>query len=186
MRLPLLAGACAALFLIAAPATVSAQTTPPAAAETAGAPSARRLELARQLVDESGMRENYSKMVRALFSNFAAGLPHAEDAKVQATTDAMTELMERMMPRMIDLSITVYARTYTEEELTGILEFYRTPAGRALLAKSPLLMQNISAETIKLMPEMMGEFVDSLCAKSACTPEQKKAMTAAFAKPAGS
>lgn len=45
-----------------------------------------------------------------------------------------------------------YDQTYTEPELDGILAFYRSPAGQALIAKSPALM----GKTMQLMETQMG------------------------------
>ena len=35
--------------------------------------------------------------------------------------------------------VQLYAQTYTEDELNGIVAFYKTPAGAAMIAKSPQL-----------------------------------------------
>jgi hypothetical protein len=45
-----------------------------------------------------------------------------------------------------------YDQAYTEQELDGILAFYRSPAGQALIAKSPLLM----GKTMQLMETQMS------------------------------
>lgn len=55
--------------------------------------------------------------------------------------------------------VRLYDETFTAEELTGILVFYRSPAGQAYLAKLP----DLTAKTVELsqrmltnlMPEMM-------------------------------
>lgn len=47
--------------------------------------------------------------------------------------------------------IQVYTETYTDQELDGILTFYRSPAGQALVAKSPQLMNR----TVELVQEKM-------------------------------
>lgn len=38
----------------------------------------------------------------------------------------------------------LYAEAFTEEEIDGMLAFYRSPAGRAMVAKTPQLMQATS------------------------------------------
>src|SRR5271155_5763400 len=42
--------------------------------------------------------------------------------------------------------IRVYQATYTQDEVDGLIAFYKTPAGQALINKSPLLMQNLMGE----------------------------------------
>ncbi len=48
--------------------------------------------------------------------------------------------------------IQVYDETYTEDEIDGILAFYRSPAGKAFLAKTPQLM----TKTVTLMQQQMA------------------------------
>lgn len=40
---------------------------------------------------------------------------------------------EAMKPDLVDL----YVKTYTEDEVDGILAFYKSPAGKAMIAKTP-------------------------------------------------
>ncbi len=56
---------------------------------------------------------------------------------------------KRSSPR----SSQVYIDTYTDQELDGILAFYHSPAGQALIAKSPQLM----ARTMQLVQTQMNE-----------------------------
>jgi hypothetical protein len=44
-----------------------------------------------------------------------------------------------MGPQIVD----VYAKAFTEEELTGIVSFYKTPAGTAFLTKAPQVNQQL-------------------------------------------
>jgi len=41
---------------------------------------------------------------------------------------------------MKPVMVQAYTETYTDQELDGILNFYRSPAGQAMVAKSPELM----------------------------------------------
>lgn len=81
----------------------------------------------------------------------------ASAAEVQRQTVAMVQRMlnwETLKPRFIEL----YAATYTEPELDGILAFYKSPAGRAMLDRMPQLMEGamkISQDAVNaLVPEM--------------------------------
>lgn len=55
---------------------------------------------------------------------------------------------EKMKPIMVQ----VYTETYTIEELDGILNFYRSPVGQSMVAKSPQLM----SKTMSLMMQQMS------------------------------
>ncbi len=47
--------------------------------------------------------------------------------------------------------ITLYAETFTEEEMQGLIAFYKTPAGVAMLVKQPELMQRTMEMSQKMM-----------------------------------
>lgn len=49
--------------------------------------------------------------------------------------------------------VQVYTETYTDQELDGILAFYHSPAGQALITKSPQLMNR----TMQLVQTQMSE-----------------------------
>lgn len=49
------------------------------------------------------------------------------------------------------LYIRLYKETFTEEEVVGMLSFYETPAGKALLSKMPALLQNAMTECRNMM-----------------------------------
>jgi uncharacterized protein len=54
---------------------------------------------------------------------------------------------ELLEPRFIE----IYRQSFTEQEIAGMLEFYRTAAGQAVISKMPVVMQHSMA----LMQEMM-------------------------------
>jgi hypothetical protein len=53
--------------------------------------------------------------------------------------------------------VALYAETFTEEEIDGMLAFYKSPAGRAMLEKMPVLMQRSMAITQRMMQEIQPE-----------------------------
>jgi len=75
------------------------------------------------------------------------------DAMTVKIREAMREEMswERMKPRYV----TLYKETFTEDELLGLIAFYETPAGQALLAKMPILAQ----KSIALSQEQMRSLI---------------------------
>jgi uncharacterized protein len=103
----------------------------------------------------SQMMDKMSERMKALTSKQTASLNMtAEQRKVfddyqahihQIMADSVS--WEKIKPLIID----AYSETYTDEELDGILTFYRTPAGQALIAKSPQLV----AKTMDLVQKQM-------------------------------
>jgi uncharacterized protein len=87
--------------------------------------------------------------------------------------------------------INLYASTYTEEELDGILAFYRSPAGQKMLDKTPELMTKSTEITQQKMREvqpqlnqMVQDFMKQMAATtSKPAPAQTTPPTTAPAKP---
>lgn len=65
------------------------------------------------------------------------------------------ELTWEKMEQMI---IRLYKESFTEEEVLGMLSFYKTPAGQAVIRKMPLITQNTMLEfqqmISRLSPQM--------------------------------
>jgi hypothetical protein len=61
--------------------------------------------------------------------------------------------------------IKLYDDTYTEDEISGILMFYQSAPGQAMLTKSPALMTNTMALVQKRMAEIKPE-LEELIKKS--------------------
>jgi uncharacterized protein len=60
---------------------------------------------------------------------------------------------EKVKPAFVKL----YADTYTEEEIASIVEFYKSPAGKAMLEKMPVLMQRSMAVGQQLTGDLAPE-----------------------------
>jgi hypothetical protein len=78
----------------------------------------------------------------------------------QAILDRMQAKMEAALDEMLnwDALQAMYLRTYrasfTQDELDGMMAFYRTPAGIAMIKKMPLVMQNVMGEMQSVMKPM--------------------------------
>jgi uncharacterized protein len=55
------------------------------------------------------------------------------------------------------IMVRVYQATYTQDEVDGLIAFYKTPAGQALINKSPLMMQNMMGEMRALMRPLVQQ-----------------------------
>jgi hypothetical protein len=78
---------------------------------------------------------------------------------VAAISDVIS--WEKLKPAYVDL----YASAYSEEEVDGILTFYKSPVGQALLAKTPELITKSSVIVSGRMQELgprMKEVMDDL------------------------
>jgi hypothetical protein len=83
----------------------------------------------------------------------------------QTLTADQQKIMDRMRARTIALFredmkwetlepmfIDIYKRSFTQKEINGMLDFYRSESGQAVIAKMPVVMQN----TMQAMQERMA------------------------------
>ena len=50
--------------------------------------------------------------------------------------------------------LRTYRASFTQDELDGMMAFYKTPAGIAMTKKMPLVMQNVMGEMQSVMKPM--------------------------------
>lgn len=79
--------------------------------------------------------------------------------KLAELQDRVSAVVQEQMswPKLEPEMIDVYAETYTEPEIDGILAFYRSPAGQAMLAKTPQLATRSMAITQSRMQVVMPQ-----------------------------
>jgi hypothetical protein len=65
-----------------------------------------------------------------------AGGPAKADEVRQAMIDAATAAVHAKVPEFIDKTAVIYARIFTEKELTDIVAFYDSPSGKAFVGKT--------------------------------------------------
>jgi formylglycine-generating enzyme required for sulfatase activity len=144
------------------------------------AQDASRRALAEELLNEMDMKGNLEKsfaMVKRVIpsqmarmkqamekaKNRAAGTPETAAAMQDKMTKATTRMMDGLARDMSwakvkDDYIALYAETFTEEELRGLVAFYKSPAGRAFAKKQPELVRRSMELTQKRMLQWMPRF----------------------------
>ena len=80
------------------------------------------------------------------------------------------------MPKILDATAQAYAEVFTTEELTAMDNFYESPVGQSMLAKTPQVMAKIMPKVTGFLPDMMAETQKRVCAEIDCTA-QKDAKT---------
>jgi hypothetical protein len=173
----MVAGLAVLALLSASAPPVTAQTGSPPSADSA--PSARKLELARQLVEISDMKANMVAALRTVASQQAAqggqALTPERQARLKAFQEAEADVLPRMVPNIVEAMVQGYAREFTEKELADALAFYQSPSGRAIIAKTPQLMQGVMVEMVRLTPQLRRDMGEEICAKITCTAAEKAA-----------
>jgi len=113
------------------------------------ADDASRRALAEELLDLMGMKQQTQQTMTLMRHMQETQLeqmrpqqpsgPGADQAD-QIRTKTMDIMEEELSwEKMKDDYVTIYAETFTEEELQGAVEFYRSPAGRKWIEKMPEL-----------------------------------------------
>jgi hypothetical protein len=72
--------------------------------------------------------------------------------------------------KMEPVYVTVYQQSLTQEEIDGIIAFYKTPAGEAFIKKMPLILQN----TFAVMQQRMGPIMTKIRAVMQETTQEIK------------
>lgn len=74
--------------------------------------------------------------------------------------------------------IEIYRKTFTQKEVDGMLSFYKSPAGQAVIAKMPLVMQNtmqaMQARMGALMPKIRQLSIDGAVKMKKVSPQQNE------------
>ena len=174
MKLPALPiGALAALALAL-----------PAAAQTAEpAPSPAALEHARHVIQSMHAEKLYDQMISAIetsvISSMTKNLPADKQQFAQTFEREYLEAMRAIMPKITDEMTIIYATDFTEQQLNDINQFYESPTGQAMLAKTPQIGQQLIPVVMAQIPDALAHAFEQTCQKTTCTAEQRTAMTKA-------
>ena len=88
-----------------------------------------------------------------------SGPSEAKAAAVQAVDKVMAQLQERMSwARMEPEYARLYGEVYNDEEIAGILAFYKSAAGQAFVKKMPLLM----SKSIEMAQRQMADLIPEI------------------------
>jgi hypothetical protein len=105
------------------------------------------------------MMEQIFNQMKAATAQVPPGASAEERAKAQERQAKVMELIkshlrwEKLKPHYMK----IYSETFTDAELDGMLAFYESPAGRAMLEKMPGLMVKSMALVQEQMRELMPE-----------------------------
>jgi hypothetical protein len=100
-------------------------------------------------------------MQRGLQQSLRGREPTAEQrAEVDKFQKRLMGIMrdELTFDKVKDIYVRVYRETFTQEEVNGLIAFYKSPAGKAYVEKVPSVMQRASAE----MQSRIGPMVQKL------------------------
>lgn len=149
------------LRLICLAATLAIGT--PALAAPASEASIRELlevSHARQMMDQM-----YGSSLQGMFDTILQSeangreIPEHRKPALNRFKERLEALMrEKMGWQVMEPDVIhLYASTFTQEEVEGMVAFYRTPAGQAVIEKMPQLMQNMMPMMRKYLQNMIPQ-----------------------------
>lgn len=159
---------------------VWAQSKPMLQVVREGQPSARQMELSRRYVQivQSDQLEGTIRQMIAGEANNDASLRDMPSEDRQFMIDLATELTTDLLPQMMDRLVPVYAATFSEEELSALVEFYDTPLGRSIAEKTITSMPEQNAAMMSVMPQLFEKMAVRMCARYGCDPAEVRAAMA--------
>lgn len=126
-----------------------------------------RHALAEELLNSMNMQESLNKSFDMMKKNMARMQNRTAqsmgDTNLSGAAAAQTDsMMDRMAKELTwdnlkEDYITIYAETFTEEELKGLIAFYTSPIGKAFQEKQPALMARTMDVSQKAAMKVMEE-----------------------------
>jgi len=126
------------------------------------------------------MRSRLSSIFTSVISMIESSMSRGDTPEERKISDAVQAAAQdqfgKIVPKMIDISANIYAQNYTEQELSDVLTFYKSPSGQSMLAKTPVITQAVSAAVKPMIPQMQRDMVADMCDRIACTPAMRAAI----------
>ena len=111
-----------------------------------------------QLTQGDQMMKMMEPMMKGMVTQMDKDMSAEQRTKLGEMQGKMMALVAVRLNQAKPALVKVYTDTYTEEELDGILAFYKSPVGKALLQKMPEVMQR----SMPVMMQMMGDLQPEL------------------------
>ena len=108
--------------------------------------------------------QSYNDMMQQLIDSQKNYLAKKDQEKFNTLQKEMLALMmkesqwEHIKPTMIQ----IFQEVYTQEEVNSMIEYYKTPIGRSILKKMPLVTEKNNAFLQQQMEKFMPQFIEQL------------------------
>lgn len=130
----------------------------------------RNLKLAEELMTVMNTKEmvdaSFSmgkKMMQDQLKGMQKSMGHTEDSEsIASRSTQVMEIIEKEMrwENIRGQFIEIYAEIFTESELKGLVDFYKSPLGQSFLKKQPELMERAMRVTQKIMADLMPKILE--------------------------
>ena len=110
-----------------------------------------------QLTQGDQILKALEPMMKGMMAQAGKDMPEEQRAKAVEIQQKMMAMIANRWRQATPSLVKVYTDTYSEEELDGILAFYKSPTGKSFLQKMPEVMQRTMPVMMQLMTEMQPE-----------------------------
>lgn len=125
-----------------------------AAEEDAG--DERKRALALEVMEVTGATAYGEEVARGLVAPLRPYFPTVSE-------ELWKELAARFdVGEIVELSIPIYTRNFDEQELAELVEFYRSPLGRKVIDRMPIVMQESMVAFNRWNEEKLHEAIETL------------------------
>lgn len=128
-----------------------------------------------EFLELTGSKENFYMMMDQMIDQQKAAFEGAIDEEYFEVYRA--KVKEYGYESIIEMIMPIYLKYYSEEELDGLLAFYRSDIGKSYIAKQPLMMQEYMATAAEWGEKLGSDIKSSFLAQS-----NKKVLEDKFSK----
>jgi hypothetical protein len=141
-----------------------------AAENSSPSPAAAPTEASiKQLLEVSQSRKLVDSVIAQMNSLMLQAIAQATKGqqispKVQRDIDQRRDEIVSLMKELLDwkklepIYVRIYQKSFTQAEIDGMIAFYKTPSGQAVISKMPSVMQS----SIDEMQQMMGPVMEKI------------------------
>lgn len=143
-----------------------------------------------QVTESEQMMDHMNAQMQNIISQ---SIQQVQQQQGQALSDVQVEVVHKYSKKMADVMskgmkwsdlepamVKIYQDNFTQEDINGLIAFYKTPLGKTTIEKMPVVMQQSMAvgqdAMMKVTPELtevMKEFVSDLRAVEADTHQHE-------------
>jgi hypothetical protein len=171
------------------PAQTAPAQTAAAPAQAASGNSAPRVDPAkeaavRKMFDVMGMAKLMQQVLAGVSNNMRpmlmSSLPPGEYREKLADLFLQKFQSKIRVEQLLDLTVPIYAKYFSKEEIEGLTRFYQTPLGQKSLSVLPQAVVEMQTESMKLGEKLGREAMVEVLDEH---PDLKKALEEAAASP---
>lgn len=141
----------------------AAENPSPGASGAGTPPGEASIKQLLEVAQAQKLIDSVMKQVDGLMTQTILQATQGKDVpdKVQRDIDKRQAEVVGLMKELLDwkklepMYVRIYQKSFSQEEVDGMIAFYKTPAGQAVIGKMPAVMQNTMDEIQQMMTPVM-------------------------------